>query len=63
MNLLKNQKQTHRLGNELVVTRGEGRREGLVREFEKDTYTVLYLKWIKCVNCSVVSNSLRPHGL
>ena len=63
MNLLKNQKQIHRLRNELVVTRGEGRGEGLVREFEMDTYTLLYLKWIKCVNCSVVSNSLPPHGL
>ena len=58
MNLLTNQKQTHRLGNKLVVTSGEGRGERLVREFEINTYTLLYLKWIKCVNCSIVSNFL-----
>ena len=58
MNLLTNQKQTHRLGNNLVVTSREGRGERLVREFEMNTYTLLYLKWIKCVNCSIVSNFL-----
>ena len=29
-----------------MVTREEGREEGIVREFEIDMYTLLYLKWI-----------------
>ena len=38
-------KQTHRL-SELMVIWGEGRGEGLVKEFRMDRYTLLYLKWI-----------------
>ena len=34
------------LENKLMVARGEGRREGIVREFGMDTYTLLHLKWI-----------------
>ena len=29
-----------------MVTRGEGRGEGIVRELGIDMYTLLYLKWI-----------------
>ena len=29
-----------------MVARGEGWREGRVREFGRDMYTLLYLKWI-----------------
>ena len=29
-----------------MVASGEGRREGIVREFGLDMYTLLYLKWI-----------------
>ena len=32
--------------NELMVTRGEVRREGIVREFGNDMYTLLYSKRI-----------------
>ena len=38
-------KQTHRL-SELMVIWGEGRGEGLVKEFRMDRYTLLYFKWI-----------------
>ena len=34
------------LENELMVTREEGREKELVREFEINMYTQLYLKWI-----------------
>ena len=33
-------------GLQLMVTRGEGCREGIVREFGMDVYTLLYSKWI-----------------
>ena len=33
-------------GNEPMVPSGEGWREGILRESGKDTYTLLYLKWI-----------------
>ena len=36
------QKETHKLGEELMLTRGEG----IFREFGIDMYTLLYLKWI-----------------
>ena len=32
--------------NELAVARGEKQGEGIVREFEINMYTLLYLKWI-----------------
>ena len=32
--------------NELMVTKGEEWEEGIVREFEREMYTLLYLKWI-----------------
>ena len=32
--------------NELMVTRGEGWEEGIVRKFGIDMYTLLYLRWI-----------------
>ena len=34
------------LENQLMVARGEGWREGMVREFGRDMYTLLYFKWI-----------------
>ena len=40
------QKDTHRLREWIYGFQGEGWREGIVREFGVDTYTVLYLKWI-----------------
>ena len=46
MNLLTEQKQTHRLPEEFVVARMEGWGEGIVREFGIDVYTLLCLKWI-----------------
>ena len=36
------QKETHKLGEELMLTRGEE----IFREFGIDMYTLLYLKWI-----------------
>ena len=32
--------------DELMLTRGEGWREGIVRQFGIDMYTLSYLKWI-----------------
>ena len=43
---LQNRKRLTDLENKLMVARGEGRREGIVREFGMDMYTLLYLKWI-----------------
>ena len=43
-NVITNQKQTHREGN--YDSQGEGWREGRVRKFGMDMYTLLYLKWI-----------------
>ena len=42
MNLLTKQKETHRLIKRTYGCWGEG----IVREFGKDGYTLLYLKWI-----------------
>ena len=42
MNLLTKQKRLTDLENELMVAEGEG----IVRDFEKVMYTLLYLKWI-----------------
>ena len=36
------QKETHKLGEELMLTRGEE----IFRDFGIDMYTLLYLKWI-----------------
>ena len=33
------------LENELMVTRGKGCKEGIVREFGMGMYTLIYLKW------------------
>ena len=44
MNLLTKQKETHRLRTQTYGCRGEG----IVREFGKVLYTLLYLKWITC---------------
>ena len=41
MNLLRKQKETHRLRKQTQGRQGEG----LVKDFEKVMYTVLYLKW------------------
>ena len=41
MNLLRKQKETHRLRKQTKGRQGEG----LVKDFEKVMYTVLYLKW------------------
>ena len=43
---LQNRKRLTDLENKLMVARGEGRREGIVREFGMVMYTLLYLKWI-----------------
>ena len=43
---LQNRNRLKDLKNELMVTRGEGWREGIVREFGIDMYTLLYLKRI-----------------
>ena len=40
----------------MVAGGGEGRREGIVREFEMDMYTQLYLKWIP------IRNYYTAHG-
>ena len=42
MNLLRIQKETHRLRKRTHGCRGEG----IVEDFEKLMYTLLYLKWI-----------------
>ena len=34
------------LKNALMVVRGEEQGEGIVREFEINMYTLLYLKWV-----------------
>ena len=41
---LQNRNRLTDLDNELMVTRGEGWGEGIVREFGIDMYTLLYLK-------------------
>ena len=46
MNLFKKQKQTHRLGERTSGYLGEGWGEETGREFGRDTWTLLYLKWI-----------------
>ena len=45
MSLFTKQKQTHKLRERTCVVRGEGWREGIVREFGIVMYTLLYLKW------------------
>ena len=47
------------LKNELMVARGEEQGEGIVREFENNMYTLLYLKWItnKDLLCSTVNSA------
>ena len=45
MNLFTKQKQTHRIENKLMVTKGE--RGGVIDwEFGTNMYTLLYLKWV-----------------
>ena len=46
MNLFTKQKQTHRL----MITSGEGRGRGMVRDFGIDRSTLPYLKWISNKN-------------
>ena len=46
MNLLTKQKQNHRLGEGAYGFDGGGRRGWLVKKFEIDMCTLLYLKWI-----------------
>ena len=41
---LQNRKRLTDLENKVMVARGEGRREGIVREFGMDMYTLLYFK-------------------
>ena len=45
-NELTKQKETHRLGEQTYGCWGEGRGEGILREFGVDMYTLLCLKWI-----------------
>ena len=42
---LQNRNRLTDLENEFMVIRREGWREGMVREFGMDMYTLLYLKW------------------
>ena len=42
---LQNRNRLTDLENKLSITRGEGGREGVVREFGIHMYTLLYLKW------------------
>ena len=58
------------LENELMVARGEGWGEGIVREFGIDLYTLLHFKWISnkllpysTGNCSVLYGSLDEKGI
>ena len=44
-NELTKQKETHRLGEQTYGCWGEGRGEGILREFGVDMYTLLCLKW------------------
>ena len=46
MNLFTKEKQTHRPREGTYAYQGEGQRQGIVREFGMDKYTLLYLKWI-----------------
>ena len=46
MNLLTNQKETHRLREWAYGFQKEGWGEGIVRQFGMDMYTLLYFKWI-----------------
>ena len=46
MNLLAKQKETHRLKKINLWLPGEGWEKGTVREFRRDMYTLLFLKWI-----------------
>ena len=45
MNLYTNQKQTHRLREEISGCRVEGWGEEIIREFGMDMDTLLYFKW------------------
>ena len=42
---LQNRNRLTDLENQFMVIRREGWREGMVREFGMDMYTLLYLKW------------------
>ena len=54
-----------------MVASGEGRREGIVREFGLDMYKLLYLKWITNKDllgstwnpCSMLCGSLDGKGV
>ena len=46
MNLLTNQKETHRLREKTYGCWREGKGLGMVREFGMDAYPLLYLKWV-----------------
>ena len=46
LNYLQNRNRLTDLKKELMVTRWEGWRGGIVRQFGTDMYTLLYLKWI-----------------
>ena len=51
MQLLTRQKETHRFRGWTYSGPGEGWREGIVREFGMDIYTLLYLEWITDKDC------------
>ena len=44
--IYKTETDSQTLENELMVTRGKGGMERIVREFGIDMYTLLHLKWI-----------------
>ena len=62
MNLFTKQKQTYKLREGIYgCQNGEERREGVVREFEMDMYTLLHLKWVTNKDlelCSMLCDSL-----
>ena len=70
MNLFTKEKQTHRPREGTYAYQGEGRRQGIVREFGMDKYTLLYLKWItnkdllySTGNWSILCNNLNGRVL
>jgi len=59
MNLLTKQKETHRLRKQTHGCHGEG----IVKDFGKVMYTLLYLKQITMELCSMLCASLDRGGL
>ena len=63
MNLLTKQKETHRLRKLTYGCWGWGWGEGVVRDFQKVMYTLLYLTWITNKDLLYSTwNSAQCHG-